>query len=78
MNKNFEIKTHEGSSTVHTTKYVFPEKELFVTFNNGATYVYTSVPEATYQEFMESESKGRFFSQNISREFEYTKLELNA
>ena len=39
--------------------------DLFVRFNSGAEYVYHEVPQTVVQEFMDSESKGKFLNENI-------------
>ena len=49
----------------------FPKKErLFLSFNNGDTYSYSNITEDIYKQFMDSESQGKFFAQNIKKEKE--------
>lgn len=40
-------------------------KTLEVEFTNGSVYQYEGVSAETFRKFSESESKGRFFAQNI-------------
>ena len=68
------IETH-NSSTIDTTKFVPNENELFVSFKNGATYVYNDFTQSDYDEFMAAESKGVHFGRVIRKTFTYTKLE---
>lgn len=66
------------SSAVKAIAYNRKEKNLKVRFlSNGETinYIYHKVPINTYKEFMESESKGKFFAANIKDKFSYTKAE---
>jgi hypothetical protein len=68
------IESH-NSSIIETTKFVPNEQELFVSFKNGATYVYTEFSQADYDEFMNAESKGVHFGRVIRKNFTATKLE---
>jgi hypothetical protein len=49
-----------ASSTVLSVGYDLPSETLEVEFKNGGLYQYYNVPEAIYQQFMASDSKGKF------------------
>lgn len=46
------------SSNILQVGYDADAQELYVEWIEGRTYVYSSVPESTYQELMNAESKG--------------------
>lgn len=62
------------SSNVVKTEYDTITKKLVVEFKNGAKYEYDEVPHQLHVQFRMSESQGKFFSSNISKEFKYKKL----
>ena len=68
------IESH-NSSTIETTKFIPTLHELFVTFKNGATYMYNDFSKTDYDEFMNAESKGVHFGRVIRKNFTATKLE---
>lgn len=47
---------------------------LTIQFANGRKYIYMDVPRDVWEAFRASESKGRFFNQNIRGKFEYKEL----
>jgi hypothetical protein len=47
---------------------------LFIEFKNGPVYYYRDVPKFLYQEMMEAESKGKFFSSRIKKEYSFGKV----
>lgn len=61
------------SSTINAVGYEESNNILKVNFKNGSTYVYQNVPKTVYQEFLTSESKGKFFNRNIRGQYEYQK-----
>ena len=67
--------THTYSSTIAHSQYKFEAEELLIEFNSGAQYVYDNVPLSEYLSFRDAESKGSYFAKNISRKFNYTKLD---
>jgi len=75
--KILEVIGDLGSSNVKEISYCKQLNELFVTFQNDATYIYYDVPAETWNEFKEAESKGRYVSTVIKKQFEYMKLEKN-
>jgi len=66
--------THSSSTIAHS-QYKFEAEELRIEFNSGAQYVYDNVPLSEYLSFRDAESKGSYFAKNISRKFNYTKLD---
>jgi hypothetical protein len=53
------------SSAMESIYYDRRRWTMKVTFNSGKTYEYGSVPPQKFREFMQSDSKGRFFSKEI-------------
>ena len=53
------------SSNVAAIGYDRTSRELHVAFTRGGTYVCYDVDELVFQEFMNAESKGRYFRTNI-------------
>jgi len=49
-------------------------KVLIVTFVNGSEYVYEDVPTKIYEAFVNAESKGKYFHENISRQYKYLRV----
>lgn len=48
---------------------------LYVRFRNtGAVYRYFDFPAANYQDFLSSESKGRFYRSHIRDHFRYERM----
>ena len=62
------------SSTIRAVDYSELDNVLTVEFNNGSTYTYQGVPKETYQAFLDSDSKGKFFNRNIRAHYEYKKV----
>lgn len=52
----------------------FEAGNLDIKFKSGTTYRYKKVPRDTEQEFMEAESKGKYFASEIKPHFECFKL----
>ena len=53
------------SSVIAKVSYKAEEDTLDVVFVNESLYRYFGVPKKVYDKFMESDSKGEFFNQNI-------------
>ena len=74
-----EIHTSYGreykSKMIQRSEYTPDTKELIVTFNNGQRYSYENVDEDIVEEFMDPESAGKYFLQNIKGKFDFNKLE---
>lgn len=56
------------------TENVDKKETLFIRFKNGSCYEYQDVPLKIYTDFLNSESKGRYFHQHISGQYSFTKL----
>lgn len=56
------------SSRVASFRYHFPSLELEVDWTNGKNngYVYSGVPESTYREFIDTDSKGKFVNEVLN------------
>ena len=63
-----------NSSNLKHTTYNTSTKVLITTFNNGSIYEYYDVPWELFTKFRMSDSQGKFFSTNISRNYKYKKL----
>lgn len=48
---------------------------LEIVFRSGAVYHYFGVPQQTYQELLEAESKGQFFNSQIRARFRFAKAQ---
>ncbi|MCA9473825.1 MAG: KTSC domain-containing protein [Nitrospira sp.] len=63
------------SSNIEAIGYDPDNQELHVRFlKSGETYVYYSVEEWIFQEFLQSDSKGIYLNTNIKDRFQYSKL----
>ena len=47
---------------------------LELDFRNGAVYLFAEVPDETYQELLQAESKGRYFISHIRDRFPYARM----
>ena len=66
-----------GSSHIDLVSYSEKLKVLSIKFKSGLfIYEYFDVPEQTYKDFLEAESKGKFFHKNIKNNFDFIKTEL--
>ncbi|SFL20675.1 KTSC domain-containing protein [Nitrosomonas aestuarii] len=62
------------SSNIEAIGYDSDNQELHVKFlQSGETYVYYSVDEWVYQEFMQADSKGIYLNTNIRNAFQCSK-----
>lgn len=55
-----------NSSNVAATRYDPDRAELHVRFRDGSMYTYTSVPEGTERQLLESDSPGRFVRNDLA------------
>jgi hypothetical protein len=60
-----------ASAAIARIEYDELSQELIVTFTTGKTYTYFRVPPDVYREFLEAESKGRFFNETIRDRYRY-------
>lgn len=65
-----------NSSTIAEIDREVIKEELFlkVTFKNGREYLYEGVPANVYEEFLMSESKGKYFHENINGRYNYSRV----
>lgn len=47
---------------------------LEIEFNHGGVYQYFDVPENVYEELMNADSHGVYFSANIRNDYQYKKI----
>jgi len=66
LDDNVQVKKEQAvqSSMFSKVSYDFKTNVLEVTFKNGRVYTYT-IPVELYYQFMDAESKGKFFNANI-------------
>ena len=62
------------SSNITESQYDMSTEKMVVTFKNGTKYEYESVPHKVYSKFRLSESQGKFFTTEISKNYKYKKL----
>ena len=64
-----------SSTIAEIDREVIDEKlYLKVTFNNGREYLYEGVSADVYEKFLTSESKGKFFHENINGHYNYSRV----
>ena len=54
-----------NSSVIHSASYMASKRQLTITFNSGAKYLYKGVPSDVAQDLVSADSVGKFFSSNI-------------
>lgn len=62
------------SSNIIESQYDMSTDKMVVTFKNGTKYEYDDVPHKVYAKFRLSESQGKFFTTEISKNYKYKKL----
>jgi hypothetical protein len=65
------------SALIKSTVYNSDSESLVVEFNNGAEYSYAGVTKSEYADFVNAESKGKYFLTNIRNKKEYKKSDEN-
>jgi len=63
-----------NSTSLHSARYQQETTLLELVFSDGAIYGYFPVPERTFDEFLRTESQGRFFNLHIRTQFSYYKI----
>ncbi len=63
------------SSNLNSIGYDLSSRTLEIEFNNGAIYLYFSVPQTIYNNLMRASSHGRYFNRNIKGKYKYKKIE---
>lgn len=64
-----------NSSNLKSAKYNTESKDLEITFNNNSVYEYKGVPWEVFTRFRMSESQGKYFNTNISKNYTYKKIQ---
>src|SRR5262249_8667997 len=62
------------SSAFWAAAYAEGQALLYLLFRSGEVYRYCEFPRWRYQEFLEAESKGRYFGSNIRGRFRYERM----
>jgi hypothetical protein len=57
-----------------STAYDAEKRILYLRFHSGDVYRYFEFPEEQYSEFLNAESRGRYFLSNIRDRFRYERL----
>jgi hypothetical protein len=68
------IYTSIKSTSLKSASYDTLSENLRVMFNNGTTYEYKGVPSKTFTKFRLAKSQGKFFNENISKNYTYKKV----
>ena len=63
------------SSNVSQIGYDDEDASLYVRFNNGYLYVYEGVAPDVWEQFLYTESKGRFIHTNLKNIYPYSRVE---
>lgn len=63
------------STAISDIRYEDERQKLFVRFEGGGEYVYVGVPGEVHRSFIEADSRGRFFADQIRDRFPYNRLE---
>ncbi len=63
------------SAAISDIRYEDDRQKLFVRFADGGEYVYVGVPGELHRSFVEAESRGRFFADQIRDRFPYNRLD---
>lgn len=72
--KQLKPEYDETISTASILDYKYETSRLHVSFSNGSSYEYISVPKATYVKMVNAESPGRFAKRHIFNAFPYRKV----
>jgi hypothetical protein len=63
-----------GSSNVSAVAYDPDAQLLHVRFNSGHQYAFTNVPEDVHSSFLNADSAGKFFHENIKGQYDYKRI----
>lgn len=64
-----------NSSNIKSAIYDTILNELSITFKNNVMYKYFDVPWEIFTKFRMSNSQGKFLSENISKKYDFKKIE---
>ena len=62
------------STNIASVGYDESTQTLEVGFLNGTTYQYSNVPKNIHNQFMQQQSKGRFFNTYVKNHYSYSRL----
>jgi lysyl-tRNA synthetase, class II len=62
------------STNLKSASYDTESEVLTIVFNNGSIYEYEKVPWNIFTKFRLSESQGKYFNTNISKNYKYKKV----
>ena len=62
------------SSALQAAGYAESQALLYLLFRSGEVYRYFDVARRQYEEFLEADSKGRYFGRNIRGRFLYERM----
>jgi len=62
------------SSVFWAASYAEDQSVLYLLFRSGELYGYFDVARRQYQEFLEADSKGRYFGRKIRGRFRYERM----
>jgi hypothetical protein len=62
------------SSNLKSATYNTESSNLLITFNSGSIYEYNNVPWEKFTKFRMAKSQGKYFNENISKSYNYTKI----
>lgn len=63
-----------NSSNIEAINYLQLNRLLRINFKNGSVYEWTGVPKRKYEELLEAESKGKYFSAQIKGKYPSVKI----
>lgn len=63
------------SAAITDIEYETEHGKLFVRFADGGRYVYVGVPGEVHRGFLDADSKGGFFAEEIRDVYPYNRLE---
>lgn len=63
------------SSMIAEVAYLEESKALYVRFKNGSLYSYENVPKTLFDDLLNSESKGKFLTEYIKKDYVFKKVE---
>jgi hypothetical protein len=62
------------SKLLAAAAYTAPQRQLYLRFHSGDVYRYFTFPAEQYQEFLASDSQGRYFLSQIRNCFPYQRI----
>lgn len=62
------------STSLKSASYDTNNENLRIMFNNGKIYEYKNVPYKTFTKFCSSKSQGKFFNENILKNYKFKKV----